>query len=469
MVDGRVAGSFRDPAGFVFTREGVLYRQVNPRFAEHYDHLMGSGLYRALTDAGLLVRHEEVDVAAHADDAHRVLRPAMVEFISFPYEWCPGQLRDAALATLQAQQLALNHGMSLRDASAFNVQFVASRPVLIDTLSFEILPQGQPWVAYRQFCQHFLAPLALASSVDARLLRLLGVHLDGVPLDLAAALLPGRSRLQPGLAVHLHAHARSQRRHADDAGRAGAGKGDNKVGTKDAPHFSEQAFRGLIDSLTTAVRKQAWEPGESAWRDYYAAKESYSDEAMASKEELVAKFVGELQPRSVWDLGANTGRFSWLAARAGASVVALEMDPSAVEVSWRQVVAGEAPAILPLVMDLANPSPGLGWGSAERPSLSQRGPADLALALALIHHLAIANNVPLTHVAAWLATLCQWLVLEWVPKVDPMVRRLLASRQDVFDDYCEQGLQDALSGWFDVVQREPVHGSQRTLYLLRRR
>jgi ribosomal protein L11 methylase PrmA len=217
------------------------------------------------------------------------------------------------------------------------------------------------------------------------------------------------------------------------------------------------------------VRKQAWEPGESAWRDYYAAKESYSDEAMASKEELVAKFVGELQPRSVWDLGANTGRFSWLAARAGASVVALEMDPSAVEVSWRQVVAGEAPAVLPLVMDLANPSPGLGWGSAERPSLSQRGPADLALALALIHHLAIANNVPLTHVAAWLATLCQWLVLEWVPKDDPMVRRLLASRQDVFDDYCEQGLQDALSGWFDVVQREPVHGSQRTLYLLRRR
>ncbi len=465
MVDERVAGSFRDPAGFVFTRDATLYRQVNPRFAEHYDHLMASGLYQALTGAGLLVPHDEVDVVPSAGEAHRVLRPEMVDFISYPYEWCPGQLRDAALATLRAQQLAFDHGMSLRDASAFNVQFVAGRPVLIDTLSFEILPRGEPWVAYRQFCQHFLAPLALASGVDARLLRLLGVHLDGVPLDLAAALLPGRSRLQPGLAVHLHAHARSQRRHADDARPAGG----VRDGSKGAPRFSEQAFRGLIDSLTTAVRKQGWEPAESAWRDYYAAKESYSDEAMASKEQLVATFIGRIQPGSVWDLGANTGRFSWLAARAGASVVALEMDPSAVEVSWRQVVAGEAPAFLPLVMDLANPSPGLGWGHAERSSLNERGPADLALALALVHHLAIANNVPLTDVAAWLAGLCQWLILEWVPKDDPMVRRLLASRQDVFDGYCEQGLEDALSSWFEVVQREPVRSSQRTLYLLRRR
>jgi SAM-dependent methyltransferase len=465
VTDERVAGSFRDPAGFVFRRDAALYRQVNPRFAQHYDQLMTSGLYETLTGAGLLVRHEEVDVAPHAGDAHRVLRPEIIDFISYPYEWCPGQLRDAALATLRAQQLAFDHGMSLRDASAFNVQFVAGKPVLIDTLSLEILPQGEPWVAYRQFCQHFLAPLALASSVDVRLLRLLAVHLDGVPLDLAAALLPGRSRMQPGLAVHLHAHARSQRRHADDAG----AEEQTKSGAKSGGRFSEQAFRGLIDSLTAAVRKQGWEPGQSAWRDYYAAKESYSDEAMAHKEELVAKFVGELQPRSVWDLGANTGRFSSLAARTAASVVALEMDPSAVEVSWRQAAAGETPTVLPLVMDFANPSPGLGWAHAERQSLSDRGPADVALALALIHHLAIANNVPLADVAAWFATLCQWLVLEWVPKDDPMVRRLLASRHDVFDGYSEQGLEDALADWFEVVRRERVNGSQRTLYLLRRR
>ncbi len=171
----------------------------------------------------------------------------------------------------------------------------------------------------------------------------------------------------------------------------------------------------------------------------------------------------------MWDLGANTGRFSSLAARTAASVVALEMDPSAVEVSWRQAAAGETPTVLPLVMDFANPSPGLGWAHAERQSLSDRGPADVALALALIHHLAIANNVPLADVAAWFATLCQWLVLEWVPKDDPMVRRLLASRHDVFDGYSEQGLEDALADWFEVVRRERVRGSQRTLYLLRRR
>ena len=207
-----LAGSFRDPSGFVFERQGELYRQVNVIHAEHYDHLVASGLYDHLVRSGLLIPHQEVEIpASEPTRAYRVLKPERIDFVSYPYEWSFGQLRDAARVTIKAQAAALDHGMSLRDASAYNIQFQRGHPLLIDTLSFEKLPEGSPWVAYRQFCQHFLAPLALMSHRDVRLGQLLRIHLDGIPLDLAVRLLPWRTRLRPSLLLHLFLHARSQR------------------------------------------------------------------------------------------------------------------------------------------------------------------------------------------------------------------------------------------------------------------
>ena len=453
-VAERIAGSFRDPAGFVFSRDGVLYRQVNRRAAADYDALMSSGLYDALTGVGLLVAHDEVDVEAAAEDAHRILCPQRVPFVSQPSEWCPGQLRDAALATLRIQALAMDHGMTLRDASAMNVQFVRGLPVLIDTLSLGRLVADEPWVAYRQFCQHFLAPLALAVHVDARLLGLLAVHLDGIPLDLCAALLPSRTKLSPGLGMHLHAHARFQRTHAttDAAARKPA-----KV--------AAQALAGIVRSLEAAVTKLVWEPPASAWRDYDAACPSYSDQTMTAKNQVVAEMLAALSPATVWDLGANTARFSLLAAESGASVVALEGDPSAVELAWREVKQREA-EVLPLVTDLSNPTPAGGWAHTERPSLSDRGPADLVLALAVVHHLAIGNNVPFDALFAWFARIGRSVVVEWVGKDDPMVAVLLASREDVFDHYDEASFTAAAAAHFEVVRREPLPGSTRVLYQL---
>lgn len=454
----RVSGSFRDPAGFVFTRDGVLYRQINEQFRASFDELSSSGLYDALVDRGLLIPHETVDVEpADPTTAALVIKPERVSFISYPSEWSPGQLRAAAIATLEAQQLAMEHGMSLRDASAYNIQFHRGRPVLIDTLSFEPLVEGRPWVAYRQFCQHFVAPLALMHHVDVRLSHLLRANLDGIDLDLAAKLLPASTRVRMGLAVHIHAHAASQRRHAGDAD-----------AVSKARAFSPQAFRNLITNLLSTVRKLEWEPPPSAWRDYYAAKESYSDESLEHKEQLVAKVVSEVAPRTVWDLGANTGRFSRIAAAAGADVVSAEFDPSAVELNWRQVVENRDTHILPLWVDLTNPTPSQGWAHTERESLTDRGPADVALALAVVHHIAIAGNVPLPDVAEWFASLCERLVVEWIPKDDPMVKRLLASREDIFDGYTTEGFEAAIAPHFTIEQREPLRGSVRTLYVLRR-
>lgn len=457
MTRAPLPSSFRDPSGFVFLRDGAVHRQVDGSYAEHYDHLMGSGLYQALVDAGLLVPHVELS-AEPTDGAHRVLRPRQVPFISYPYEWCFGQLRDAALTTLRIGELALDHGMSLRDASAYNIQFLDGRPVLIDTLSFETWQEGAPWVAYRQFCQHFLAPLALMSLVDIRLGQLLRIHLDGVPLDLAARLLPASTHLRPGLQLHVHSHAKSQARHAADPA-AGTGTG----------RFSERAYRGLLDSLRSIVEKLRWEPGGTEWADYAEAGDSYSEAALGLKEKLVADFLDEVTPSTVFDLGANTGSFSRLASERGAVTVAFDSDPSAVEAGYRRVSADGDTRLLPLLCDLVNPSPGIGWQHAERDSLTDRGPADCVLALALLHHLAISNNVPLRRVADLCRALGEWLIVEFVPKSDAKVATLLATREDIFSDYTVEGFEAAFTEAFTLERREAIEGSERTLYLLRAR
>ena len=307
MTERALGASFRDPSGFVFERDGVLYRQVEQVYAPDYDHLMDSGLYADLVSRGLLVPHEEVEPDA---GAHRLLRPERVPFVSYPYEWCFGQLKDAALATLAIQRTALRFGMTLKDASAYNVQFHRGRPVWIDTLSFERYEQGS-WVAYRQFCEHFLAPLALVAHCDARLARLLRVQLDGVPLDLAVSLLPWRAWTRLPLLLHLRLHARYQRRHADAPG----------VGDERARRLDPKALDDLLSSLESACRKLAWSPTDSPWSGYYA-EEGYSAAAGEHKARWIAERLDRLRPGEVWDLGANTGRYARLASERGARTLA---------------------------------------------------------------------------------------------------------------------------------------------------
>jgi len=349
--------------------------------------------------------------------------------------------------------------MSLRDASAYNVQFRRGSPILIDSLSFEPLPEGTPWIAYRQFCEHFLAPLALMARRDIRLSRLLRADPDGVPLDLASTLLPARTRLDLGLLSHIHLHARAQRRYAGNADEGRAAR---------SARIDRGRLVALITNLRGTVAGQRWAASGTEWSDY-ADNTSYSERATTSKARLVESFVGRTTGRRVWDLGANTGRYSRIAADAGRDVVAFDVDPAAADRNYRAVVAEGRRDVLPLVLDVANPSPGIGWLGEERGSLLARGNADVVLALALVHHLAISRNVPLPHVVELFARLAPWAIVEFVPKDDPMVRRLLAARRDVFDDYSLEGFRAAAAARFEVVAEEPVEDSGRVMFLLRRR
>jgi len=465
----REPGSWRDPAGFVYRRDGAIHRQIAPVFAAEWEAYLASGLHDRLVTRGAVLPFEDAPIADALDPATawRVIRPETLPVISWPWEWCPGQLRDAALLTLDLALEALDAGFTLRDATPYNVQLRGTRPVHLDALSFERRAPDAPWGPYRQFCRTFLAPLALMTERDPRLGLLLRSFLEGIPLDLAVRLLPRRTLLRLGLATHLHLHARAIGRNAD-------GKGAEAR----AVRLSETRLRALLGNLRGTVAGLRWEPEGTEWADY-ADRTSYSDAATAAKERIVRGMAEAVAPTIAWDLGANTGRYSAIVAETGAHVVAWDIDPGAVERHHRALMASGRERITPLLLDLTDPSPALGWGLTERASFLERANAELILALALVHHLAIGRGVPVEMIATFLAGLAPNLVIEWLPHEDPMVRRLLAGRHDMaggirgnvadwplFREEAFRGIF-ADAGW-EIVERAPIEGSGRVLYRMRR-
>ncbi|MHB8587059.1 MAG: class I SAM-dependent methyltransferase [Thermoplasmatota archaeon] len=482
METARVGGSFRDPAGFVFRRDGTVYRQVNETFARRYDALHTSGVYESLVSKRLLIPHEEVDVSlapTFADDgapkAYRILKPEQLPAISYPYEWAFSQLQDAALLTLRIQKVALSHGMTLRDASARNVQFVGARPIFIDTLSFEPYQEGEPWIPYRQFCEQFLAPLALASYRGPEFLRMPELTTDGIPLTFAATLLPWRARMRPGLFVHLRLHSKARepkRAPPSSSAREDAAPSSTVAPKSTSPsprpgRLTRRALDGLLGSLTRTVTKLRFK-GDGTWSDY-APEESYGASGLAAKEQAVERHLSKIgDVHTIVDLGANTGAFSMRASPHAKLVVATDGDPYAVELAYQRV-RGEGPEnVLPLVLDLANPSPARGWAGEELDPFHVRFQADAVMALALVHHLAIGRNVPLPRIAEYFAQLGQFLLIEFVPKTDPQVMRMLAFREDVFPGYTREGFEAAFAPHFRTIDASPIQGTQRVLYLMER-
>lgn len=458
MTNGKLPSSFRDPSGFLCHRDGFIYRQVNNIYKENYDHLIGSGLYKALVEAELLVSHEETDIKyAESNKAYKIIKPELIPFISYPYEWCFSQLKDAAITTLKVQKRALDFGMSLKDCSAYNIQFRRGKPILIDTLSFEKYREGEPWVAYRQFCQHFLAPLALMSYRDIRLNQLLRIYIDGVPLDLANSLLPFRTRFKFLLLSHIHLHARSQKYFAD------------KIVIIDNRKMSLVSFLALIDSLESVIKNLKWQAQGTEWADYYKDI-NYSSDAFQHKNQIIAEFLDKIKPKVIWDFGGNVGVFSRIASDKGIQTISFDIDPAAVEKNYLTCVRKGETNLLPLVLDLTNPSPGIGWENQERMSWIERGPADTIFALALIHHFAISNNLPLDKIADFFNRICyRSLIIEFVPKSDSQVQRLLLTREDIFPDYTQQVFESKFRKYFKIQNSVKIRDSERILYLMEKR
>jgi len=449
--------SFRDPSGFLFYIDDRIYRQINKTYKENYDYLMNSGLYKTLVDAGLLIPHIETDISSpEPDKAYKIIKPESIPFISYPYEWCFAQLKDAALTTFKIQKIALDFEMTLKDCSAYNIQFVKGKPTFIDTLSFEKYHEGQPWIAYKQSCQHFIAPLALMSYRDIRLNQLFRIYIDGVPLDLASSLLPSSTNFKVSLLSHIHLHAKSQKHYADKVVKIGGHK------------ISRLSFMGLIDNLESTTRKMNWKAKGTEWADYYEDT-NYSIDAINHKKKIVADFLDKTNPGIVWDIGANDGLFSRIASDKKMLTISFDIDPAAVQKNYLQSVKNNEEYILPLLLDLTNPSPGIGWENTERISLMHRGPADIVFSLALIHHLAISNNLPISKIANFFSLICDSLIIEFVPKDDSQVQRLLSTREDIFPDYTQQAFENEFSKYFIINSTIKIKDSKRTMYLMKKK
>jgi len=444
--------SFRDPSGYVFVRENNIFRVVNRSYQANYDELM-SKLYPVLTKAELLIPHNEIDFDSTKNTAqYKLLQAEKIPFISYPHEWSFTQYQDAALTTLAIQRKALKQGMILKDASAYNIQFHKGKPIFIDTLSFEKYEEGSPWIAYGQFCRHFLAPLALMAYHDPRMGAMMRDYIDGVPLDLASSLLPFKSRFRVPLFLHIHLHAKSQKRHADSENDA----------AKTTRKISRAAMMGLIDSLENGIKKLRLKTNRTEWGKYYE-ETILSNDYLAKKQTLVGDLLESIDAKLVWDLGANDGTFSRLAAQR-AYTIAFDIDHLAVEYNYLKIKEKREKNILPLLLDLTNPSPAIGWNNEERDSIFKREKPDLILALALVHHLAISNNVTLGKLADFFAELTPQLIIEFVPKSDPRVRTLLATREDIFPDYTEEGFEATFGKNFTIKNKQKIEGTDRILY-----
>ncbi len=456
------AGSFRDPSGQVFSRNGKIYRSIFEHGVKEFVAARDAGIFSKLITDGLLVSHEEVDFGDWAPKGTVLcLTHPRIPMVSYPWEWPFSLLKDAALIHLDAMEALIPLGFWLRDASAFNAQFDGDKVCLIDTLSVGRRVPDSPWVAYGQFCSHFLAPLALAAYGDVRTLSLWRNYIDGYPLDLVARFLLFWRKYRPGLFMHLILHARAQIM-SDRKEDIGKTKPVRKT------KVSDRGLIGIVRSLYKTIEGIKWKRTSRVWEGYGDIR-TYQAEDVTRKSEYVDQVVKRLQPKVVWDLGANTGEFSLIAASHGAFVVSIDGDPACTERLYKKVSTDTTlRGVLPLTMDLANPSPGLGWRSQERFSLEDRGPADLVLALALVHHLVFSCCIPLSLIAEWFGSLGNHLLVEFVPPSDPMVKKLLANRGEEHLPYDLDVFRSGFQKIFDFVDQTDLQNG-RLLFLCRRR
>lgn len=449
--------SFKDPDALVFYKNGEVFRKISKKYADTYRKFMNSGLYEKLVSLRLIVEHTEVlcntDKAAEPCLAGEILIKPEKVFITYPYEWCFSELKDAALVTLEIQKTALEYGMTLKDATPFNIQFLNGAPVLIDTSSFEEFKE-KPWAAYKQFCENFLCPLALIAYTDLRLNSLFLGNINGISLDLASKLLPSKTKFNLNLLAHIHIHSKMQSKYAE-----------NKVKAKDAK-VSKEALLNIVQNLYDTVSNINLSKYKTEWDEYYS-NTNYTDESFEIKKEILGEFQKRLSSRSVFDFGANTGLFSRIFSNIGADVKAFDIDPLAVEKNYLEAKANNEKNILPLVFDIVNPTPALGFNNKERKTLKERtGSVDLVLALALMHHLRVTYNIPFEYQAEFFAGFSKNLIIEFVEKDDSKVQTMLLNREDVFDDYTKENFEAKFEGFYKILDKRPIKDTKRTLYLM---
>ena len=454
--------SFRDPSGFIFVRNSadsfgekdkIIYRQVNKDFKEHFDFFISSGFYEQLVQQQLLIPHEIINEnLTGSSEWHATLKPERIEFISYPWEWSFDMLKDAALLTLLLARESVASGMILKDATPYNIHWHKGRLIFIDSLSFEKYNPEEPWIAYRQFCESFLAPLLLMHYSKNSLQQIMLAYPEGIPLAIAASLLPGRSRFSLHTYLHIHLHVRVAKR--------------KNATASSKTKFSKQKFLNLISSLEILISRLKLPEQSTAWSAYYE-EASQRNDYLEQKKKIISQWLNNLPAiKTAADLGANDGEFSRLLSAKKIQTIAADFDPYCINKLYNHVKKSGEKNIQPLIVDLSNPSPGTGVNNEERSPFISRLHVDLVLALALIHHLFIGKNIPFEMIAVFFQKISPTLIIEFVPKEDEKVQFMLKNKKDIFTFYTTENFEKAFGKYFRLVNKELITGSGRTLYLL---
>ena len=453
-------GSFRDPAARVFRSNGQVFRYLNVDALRDWETLSATRFFKQFTGDGRLIGTERSDAPPLPVSGEwvAVLRHQTIPVVSYPYEWSFSMLKDAALLQLDLLLAALDEGMTLKDSTPFNVQWIGARPVFIDTGSFKRAEAGEPWAGYRQFCEMWLYPLLLQAYKDVPFHPWLRGSLEGIEAGHLNSLMSIRDRLRPGVLTHVYLLSALQARYA----------GTSRDVKKDlrAAGFGAELVKNNVRGMRRVVEGLNWKRGRSAWSEY-AECNTYDRENRERKIQFVRQAAGARHRTLVWDLGCNTGDYSRAVSDRADRVVSVDADHLAIERLYRALKAEGNETILPLVGDLTNPSPGLGWRNRERQTLADRGRPDLILALALVHHLAVGRNVPLPELIEWFASFESEVVVEFVAPEDAMVQQLLRNREHLDFGYTQDRFEDNLAKHFVVVAKESLQSGSRTIYHLR--
>lgn len=454
--------SFRDPSGFMLKVNDLYYRHVQQVYAPQYDHLLQSGLYQALVAKKWLVPHTEIPENLTGQATwYKTLLPRQLPFLSYPCEWSPAQLKEAALLTLRIMLLSMDHGMILKDASPFNIQFAEGNAIFIDTLSFERYDPSRPWIAYRQFCENFLFPLYLHHYTGSGTHRILRAYPEGIPAAITLKGLPFKSRFKLGVWMHVYLPGKVGR--------------DIPAGSKAAILFSKKKMVHLISHLESILLSlSATSSDATTWSNYYRETIS-SQDYLQTKEKIFRQFIQGLSWKSALDLGANDGYFSKVLSEGkelspDQTIVAVDSDWQCIQNLYHFTRQQPSSPILPLVIDLADPTPASGFHHTERASITSRAQSDLVMALALVHHLALAKNIPLPKIAAYLAELTrEYLIVEFIDAADEKSRQLLRNRNGWHHSYDEACFEEAFGKYFHIEGKEVISDTQRILYRMKRK
>ena len=450
--------SYRDIAARVVKKETGYYRYIFHEYKAEYDHLMESGLYQELTQKELLIEHQEIEVDTDDPKVYKLLLPTQIPFQSYPFEWSYTQWRKAILAYLRINHIALKYGMILKDATPYNFYLTGGKAVMFDTSSFMFFRENDSWIAYRQFCEEFLSPVALMHYNGAEWSKLTVANLRGMPLSFVSKQLPIKSWFNLTILLHIHIHSKYSEYNQLEQKESKKNKG-----------FTLEKIKSLQKMIISTLSK--WEKPhqyKSHWSTYYE-NDIESQEYLEDKEATIRKWLENLKPKSVLDLGANTGKFSFIAADYAERVISIEGDEKCVD-EIEEKISIKNSNIYTLIGNIAEPSPTIGFLNSGTDSISKRGCSDVVLGLALVHHLHIRNRLSFDQICLMFASLSnEYLIVEFVPINDNKVQILMKGNSFDVTNYTEVKFTKALFNLFFIKEAIRLKDSGRMLFLLEKR